>query len=187
MGNNQQTLGTAGVNYVVFFRNMNLGHAGSPNRAQLEAAFRDAGCEAATSFQTNGTVIIKTATPDEHTQQATETIAHTCGYDDAYFIIPIDRLKETVTNDGYAHHTNDDTYRETVTFFRSNTEPTWELPWTNPKNDVTIFAIDDGIALGTIRKRNNTAGSPTREIETATSGVATTRTRSTIIRLLKKI
>lgn len=40
---------------VAFYRNMNLGHAGSPDRAGLEGALRDAGARLARSFQTNGT------------------------------------------------------------------------------------------------------------------------------------
>lgn len=40
---------------VALFRNLNLGHVGSPTRQQLVDAF--GGPHAATSFQTNGTVV----------------------------------------------------------------------------------------------------------------------------------
>ena len=43
------------MKWVAFFRNVNLGQPKSPTRAQLEAAFREAGAEAAASVIIHGT------------------------------------------------------------------------------------------------------------------------------------
>ncbi|MGL4173825.1 MAG: hypothetical protein ACRCTR_07115 [Actinomycetota bacterium] len=76
-------------------------------------------------------------------------------------------------------------YRETLTFFDGGQAPEWTLPWTNKRGDVDIIYLADGVALGVIRKTNNTVGNPTTEIERATGGTATTRTRGSIERLVK--
>ena len=61
----------------------------------------------------------------------------------------------------------------------------WPLPWTNSKDDVDVLRVQNGLVLSLIRKPRNTAGSPTQEVERATGGVATTRNRESIDRLLK--
>ncbi|NHN57147.1 hypothetical protein G9U51_15355 [Calidifontibacter sp. DB0510] len=48
---------------VAFFRNLNLGHPGSPDRLGLEAAFARAGADGIRSFQTNGTVAFEARAP----------------------------------------------------------------------------------------------------------------------------
>lgn len=53
----------AAMTAVVFYRNVNLGHTGSPRREQLEAALAAAGAERVRSFQTNGTVLLRAQDP----------------------------------------------------------------------------------------------------------------------------
>ncbi|MFC7585086.1 DUF1697 domain-containing protein [Nonomuraea antimicrobica] len=80
--------------FVVFYRNMNLGHPKSPDRATLEGALREAGAVSARSFQTNGTVLIEVgdAAPGEVVGRAAARLRTAGGYDDAAFVRPLDRL-----------------------------------------------------------------------------------------------
>ena len=61
--------------HVVFYRNLNLGHSGSPNREQLETALLDAGAKRVRSFQTNGTVLIEANNPADVVAKAEREFA----------------------------------------------------------------------------------------------------------------
>ncbi|MER6971706.1 DUF1697 domain-containing protein [Nocardioides sp. NPDC000445] len=171
--------------HVVFYRNLNLGHAGSPNREQLEGALKRGGASHVKSFQTNGTVLIKSEDPEGVVAAAASELAATAGYDDAAIVRPLADLEELLALGVFEKHESPHTYRETVTFFQGGTKPSWSTPWTNAKDDVDVLHVGDGIALSLIRKPRNSAGSPTFELERATGGVATTRNRGSIDRLLK--
>lgn len=169
----------------VFYRGMNLGQPGSPSREQLESALTTAGADHVKSFQTNGTVLLIATDPQAVTRRAAGVLLNVCGYSDAAFVRPVSLLKALISGDAFDGHTDEQTYRETFTFFDTTAVPSWTLPWTNTKDDVDILHINNGVALGVIRKPKNTAGSPTAEIERATGASATTRTRGTIERLVK--
>lgn len=171
--------------YVALYRNLNLGHRGSPNREQLEDALASCGARRVKSFQTNGTVLLDTDTPLAIVELAGPVLRDCCGYDDAVFVQSIAQLDALVALGIFEAHPSTRTYRECVTFFRGPKTPEWVLPWTNPKDDVDILYCNDGVALSLTRKPRNTAGNPTAVLERATQGVATTRTLGTIQRLLK--
>lgn len=171
--------------HAVFYRNLNLGHAGSPTREQLEGSLARAGALRVRSFQTNGTVLLEADDPERVVAAAAPELASAAAYDDAAFLRPLADLETLMALGVFERHLSPHTYRETVTFFRGGKEPSWSTPWTNAKDDVDVLQIQDGIALSLIRKPRNTAGSPTFELERATGGVATTRTRGSIERLLK--
>lgn len=171
--------------HAVFYRSLNLGHRGSPTKDQLESALLDAGADRVKSFQTNGTVLMIADDPHTVVDAAAERVRGSSGYDDAALVRPVALLDELLDMGRFDGHTDGRTYRETFTFFDGGRAPTWSLPWTNERDDVDIIHVADGVALGVIRKPKNTAGSPTAEIERATGGVATTRTRGSIERLVK--
>lgn len=171
--------------HVVFYRNLNLGHTGSPNREQLESALMDAGAERVKSLQTNGTVLIKAEDPSGVVADAADALVRVSGYDDIAIVRPVADLQAALELGVFEKYESAQTYREAVTFFEAGRQPTWSLPWTNPKDDVDVLHVTDGMALSLIRKPRNNAGSPTQELERATNGVATTRNRGTIERLLK--
>lgn len=173
------------VMYAVFYRNLNLGHAGSPNREQLETALANAGAERVKSFQTNGTVLIAGSDPERIVRSAALELKEVAGYDDVAIVRALNDVKDALSLGVFEEHESPRTYRETVTFFQGGEKPSWPLPWTNSKDDVDILHIENGIALSLIRKPRNTAGNPTYELERETGAVATTRTRGTIDRLLK--
>lgn len=115
--------------------------------------------------------------------RAAPALARSSGYADAAFVRPLARLAEILARDPFRGATDAATYRCTFTFF----EPApfgAALPWTSARGDVDIIEADAGIALGVIRKRGATAGSPTAEIEKRLGAAATTRTAGTIERLV---
>ena len=171
--------------YAAFYRNLNLGHSGSPNREQLETALLSAGASRVKSFQTNGTVLVDSEDPNSVVSTAAQQLREVSGYEEATFVYSLNDLERFLALGIFEKYVSPRTYRETMTFFRGPRVPSWSLPWTNRKDDVDILFVAEGVALGLIRKPRSTAGSPTLEIEREIGGVATTRTRGSIEHLLK--
>lgn len=169
---------------VVFYRGLNLGHAGAPTRAELEEALVGAGALRVKSFQTNGTVLVEAEDTGAVVRAAAEAVREQSGYADAALIRPFALLVDTLSADPFAGHSDPRTYRHALTFFDGGRELRLATPWTNERDDVDIVEVRDGMALSAIRKPRNTAGSPTAEIERLTGGVATTRTLGTVERLV---
>lgn len=142
--------------HVVLYRNLNLGHAGSPNREQLEGALERAGALRVKSFQTNGTVLLEAEDPEGVVTVAASELAAVAGYDDAAFVRSLADLEELLALGVFEKHQSSRTYRETVTFFRGGKRPSWSTPWTNARDDVDVLQVGDGIALSLIRKPRNT-------------------------------
>lgn len=173
--------------FVAFYRSMNLGHAGSPDRATLQDALNDAGAHDARSFQTNGTVVFASSSSEARkvVDRAAAALKKACGYDDAVFVRPLDSLATLLRRDPFKGARDERTYRETLTFFDSDARFDAPLPWTNPRGDVDLLEVADGVAVGIIRKERGTAGSPTAEIEKRLDTAATTRTLGTVERLVQ--
>ncbi|MEU6036815.1 DUF1697 domain-containing protein [Actinomadura sp. NPDC047616] len=173
--------------FVVFYRNMNLGHQNSPDRAALEDALREAGASFVRSFQTNGTVLVKVGDEDprEVVDRAAPRLTAVSGYKDAAIVRPVDHLETILDRNPFAGSTDERTYRETFTFFDGDHDFGAPVPWTNRRGDVDIIEFSQGVALGVIRKTGSRVGNPTAELEARLGVPATTRTAGTIRRLLK--
>ncbi|WP_035744681.1 DUF1697 domain-containing protein [Haematomicrobium sanguinis] len=178
------------IKYVALFRNMNLGHRGSPRRGDLEQAFTDAGAMSAASFQTNGTVVFE-AEPglaEAVLDRATALLNDRVDYTDVGFLSTIDALSAAANSPLFERHQREDTYRECLTWVRA--KPGTQLgmergyPWTNSLGDTDFLGIEGGIVVTLIRQRGNQVGAPTKILETAYPVRATTRTRGTGLRLL---
>ncbi|MFJ1913586.1 DUF1697 domain-containing protein [Streptomyces sp. NPDC088147] len=171
--------------HVVFYRSMNLGHAGSPDRATLEAALSAAGAASVTSFQTNGTVLFEADDPVGVVETASRTLKSAAGYSEAAVVRNVGLLIDVLDSNPFDGHEDSRTYRKTFTFFDGGKPIGLKLPWTNTRDDVDIVGLREGLALSVIRKAKSNAGSPTAEIERLTGVPATTRTLGTIERLVK--
>ena len=176
-------MGTMADLSVAFYRNMNLGHPGSPDRTTLEKALSGAGGESVRSFQTNGTVLFRADDPRGVVARAAAALRDV-GYTDAGIVRPLGLLRDLLGADPFHGFRDDRTYRETFTFHEGGAALPVDLPWTSPRDDLDLIANSHGVALGIIRLRRGSAGSPTSEIERMTGGVATTRTLGTVQRLL---
>ncbi len=170
--------------HILFFRNMNLGHPGSPTRQQLETACLEAGATTATSFQTNGTLLFHTAAPDEVKDRMAQTLANV-GYRDTGFLRTINWLDGIVPSLPAADPIRA-FYRETFTIYDATTDPELPTPWTSPDGLVELDTITRNCSHGLCWKPRSQAGSPTAHIENLLNTPATTRTMGTIQRLLAR-
>ncbi|MEU1849984.1 DUF1697 domain-containing protein [Streptomyces sp. NPDC019990] len=171
--------------HVVFYRSMNLGHPGSPDRATLENALSAAGARGVKSFQTNGTVLFEADDPLSVVAEAAKALESAAGYTEPAMVRGLDLLVDVLGSAPFDGHEDSRTYRKTFTFFDGGRPIELTLPWTNAKDDVDIVELREGLALGIIRKEKSNAGSPTAEIERLAGVPATTRTLGTIERLVK--
>ncbi|MEV5440238.1 DUF1697 domain-containing protein [Streptomyces sp. NPDC052682] len=171
--------------HVVFYRSMNLGHPGSPDRATLESALAAAGARAVRSFQTNGTVLLEADDPVCVVAEAAKALEAAAGYTQPAMVRGLDLLVDVLAGQPFDGHEDSRTYRETFTFFDGGRPIALELPWTNAKGDITLVELREGLALSIIRKQGSNAGGPTAEIERMAGVPATTRTLGTIERLVR--
>lgn len=81
---------------VAFLRNVNQGQRGQPSTADLRAAFADAGCADAVTFQSNGTILFDSADPDTVVTDAVLALAARAGHERQGFGMPLAALVRVV-------------------------------------------------------------------------------------------
>ena len=175
--------------HVVLYRAMNLGHRGSPVRADLEAALLAAGARAVRSFQTNGTVLLDVGpgadgAAEAVARDAAPRLTERCGYAGAALVRPLADLAAAIDGDPFALTRDDRTYRDTVTFVDGGEPLPVDLPWTDPRDLLDLVAARPGGVLAVVRGGPGAGGDPNSVVERFTGGVATTRTLGTVRRLL---
>jgi uncharacterized protein (DUF1697 family) len=177
------------VKYAAFFRNLNLGRANSPTRAQLEQAFIEAGAESASSFLSNGTLVFSPARgqrPHKVLAAACESLRGVCGLKEPAFLRRVDRLAELVASEPFAAVDPKRVYECCVTFLSADVDALPALPLLSPRGDVEVLRFTGSEALSTCQKRGNTAGSPNLLLEKLLGSPATTRNWSTVVRLVDR-
>lgn len=180
----QGTVDDCRYDHVIFYRNMNFGHPGSPTRHMLEVSLLQAGAELATSFQTNGTVLLSATAPELVLRRSAEILANSAAYRDLAVVCSIDTVRRAI--EAPQALTEDPTvYRMVATFWLSDPQLELALPWTNSRGNVSIELIDAEFAVSVSRKFGSVVGSPNAEIEKLTGQKATTRTIGTLERLLR--
>lgn len=175
--------------HVALYRAMNLGHRGSPVRAELEAALLAAGAQAVRSFQTNGTVLLDVGPGDDGAAEAVvrsaaPLLAERSGYTHAALVRPLADVAAAIDGDPFALTRDERTYRDTLTFVDGGEPLPADLPWTDPRDLLDLVAARPGVVLAVVRGGPGTGGDPNSVVERLTGGVATTRTLGTVRRLL---
>lgn len=169
---------------VAFFRNMNLGHAGSPGRATLLSAFADAGAAQARSFQSNGTVIFDAEDPAATAQHVRQLLSGT--YDDAVMVRSLDRVEQIIADFPPVEAGNDH-YRQMIVFYDRVVPGADALRAGGRDGLVQLLRVDADAVSGLIWKPKNTAGNMTAVVEAALALPCTARTLGTLQRLLKQV
>jgi len=176
------------MDLAVFFRNLNLGRANCPDKAQLEAAFLDAGADSAASFLTNGTLVYSAspATAQQVLARAVGLLERRCGLKEPAFVRTIDYLAALVATDPFAGIDRASVYEFCVSFLHSPqvTPPT--LPLASPTRNVELVAVTPAEVLSLSRKFGASPGSPNAFLEKRLGSPLTTRAWNTIARLVRK-
>ncbi|KQU77958.1 MULTISPECIES: DUF1697 domain-containing protein [unclassified Rhizobacter] len=177
------------MDLAVFFRNLNLGRTNCPTKLQFEAAFLDAGADAAASLLTNGTLVY--AAPSvEAAQQVFERarvlLDTRCGLKEPAFVRTVDYLAALVDTDPFAGIDRASVYEFCVSFLHSPdvTPPT--LPLASANGNVELIALTPGEVLSVSRKLGASPGSPNAFLEKRLGSPLTTRAWNTVVRLVRK-
>lgn len=177
------------MKYAAFFRNLNLGRANSPTRLQFEAAFFEAGAVSAASFLTNGTMVFEpkpTTRPRQLLASACQSLRKSCGLKEPAFLRRVDYLAELVAADPFAAVDPASVYERCVSFLHHDATALPGLPRVSNRGDVEFLRFTDTEALSLSHKIGNTPGSPNAFLEKRLGLPATTRSWSTVCRLVQK-
>ena len=164
---------------VAFFRNLNLGHRGSPGRAELLDAFTGVGVESAGSFQTNGTVIFEAAAPVRAATAARDRLTAGCGYRDAVVVRRAAWLRALADRLGDLGPTAE------VTLFDSPVDFPHAVPWRADQGRMTVVAADRRHAVCVNDRPHTAFGTPT--VERLLGVPATSRAVTTLLRLAPRL
>lgn len=170
------------MKHVALFRNLNLGHRGSPTKAVLVDAF--GGPSAASSFQTNGTIVFDAEEPESVTDSARSRLAtagfhHSCA---VRTLADITSLAEEAPEVDPAENV----YRLMASFFDTAGRPEVSVPLRSPDDLVELRSLSDSHAWSVCWKPKNTAGNVTGFLESLLDVPVTTRTAATLERLARK-
>lgn len=181
------------MRFVAFYRNVNLGQRLSPTRPQLEAAFAQAGGAEAVSFRTNGTVLF--SAPDEAPSEgraqeivdrASAALAPVCGLREPGFAVPLAHLVELVLAEPFRGRDGADVHEHAATFGPPGAFAALNLPLATARGDVELIRVTPYVALSVCRKVMASPGAATPFLERVLGAPVTTRSWTTITRLVRK-
>jgi uncharacterized protein (DUF1697 family) len=177
------------VKHAAFFRNLNLGRPNCPDKAELEQAFLDAGAQEAISFLGNGTVLFSTsgrAAPRRLLLRASQLLETRCGLVEPVYARPLSHLAELVASEPFALIDRSTVHECCVSFLHPQVVVPAALLDAARGRGVEVLRFTPGEALSVSRKVGKTPGSPNAFLEKLLGWPATTRSWSTVARLVHK-
>ncbi|HSW06875.1 DUF1697 domain-containing protein [Aquabacterium sp.] len=177
------------MKFAAFFRNLNLGRARAPTKAQFEDAFRAAGAANAASFLVNGTMAFEATSRRRALQivRAACTAMHaSCGLVEPAFIRSLDALAALVASDPFQAVDRSTVYACCVTFLHDDLVLPDEPPLANSRKNVEVIAYTAAEMLSVAHQFGSSPGSPNLFAEKAFGLPATTRAWSTVCRLVQR-
>jgi len=167
------------VRAAAFFRNLNLGHARSPGRAELVEAFERCGATGVASYRSNGTVVFDSPTPKRTAERVLVSLAEVCGYRDAVVVRRARWLREQATAWSTAGE------HAEVTLFDASVDFPEPLPWRPTTGRVTIVTADRLHALCLNDAPATSFGTPV--IERLLGIPATSRSTGTMLGVIDRL
>lgn len=177
------------MKFAAFFRNTNLGRAGSPTRAQLEQAFAAAGAVSPTSFQVNGTLVFEArslAAARLVLHEAAGTLALDAGLREPACVRALSALGRLPWDAVFAGVNAAEVHELTVSFACADLPAPLPVPQASERQDAIVLWQQGGDALSITRQVMSGPGSPNRLLERLTGVPFTSRSQGTVQRLLAK-
>ena len=168
---------------VALFRNMNLGHPGSPTGEELLTVF--GGPQSASIFQTNGTVLLTGPSARTHLPRGIDRL-RAAGYTQPVVIRSSAEIHQA--NEHAAEPDRDrGVYRTMVSFFDVPSVPQVQIPMQSRDRLVELRELEAGVAVSFCWKPGSKAGDVNRFVESLVNASATTRSLGTLRRLLERV
>ena len=178
------------MKFVAFFRNVNLGRLHSPNKAQLEAAFLQAGAASAASFLVNGTLVFDTTGGRARARRlladAHQLLVQQCGLKEPAFLRSVKELAQHVASDPFAQVKPGSVYACCISFLPDGCTVPAEVPRTSSRKDVSLLQVAGADVFSLSYKPGNSPGSPNAYLEKQLGHPASTRVWNTVVRLVAK-
>lgn len=177
------------MRFAAFFRNLNLGRAGSPDRAGLVAALVEAGASEVASFRAHGNAAFSATgigTARRIAATAGARLHATCGWDEPVFVRSMKYLGTLVAAEPFAEAPPGDIHERCVTFLPVHTGTLPPLPIAGPRGDFEVFAVRGGEAFGVTRLVGGRPGNVTGHLERLLGTRLTTRNWNTVALLVQR-
>ncbi|OOG39918.1 DUF1697 domain-containing protein [Polaromonas sp. A23] len=177
------------MKHAVFFRNLNLGRANCPDKAQLEAAFLAAGADTAASFLTNGTLVFSVRSNTAARKVlalACRLLQAECGLKEPAYVRQVDYLVGLVASHPFKSVAPGSVYACCVSFLPAKyaEPPAW--PRASARGDVEILGVNGTEVFSVSRQIAKSPGSPNAFLEKLLGSPVTTRNWNTVVRLVGK-
>jgi uncharacterized protein (DUF1697 family) len=172
---------------VAFVRNINVGQKGFPSRPQLEQAFLAAGARSAMSFQSNGTVVAEVEDGmrlELLGDGAGEYLRAECGFGEAIFVRELAAIRAAVGEDPYAGIEDTGYPHRYVSYYDYAGDPAGMFPLASAKGDCLVFAGTGQEAYSVAKEIRGVSGYPTPLLEKRLGVPVTTRSWTTLVRLV---
>jgi uncharacterized protein (DUF1697 family) len=170
------------VQQVAFFRNVNQGQRGHPSTADLVDAFRAAGADDASSFQSNGTILFTAMDAAALAIDIRERLAARGVFDDLVEVRSLDFIERVVVE----HATAADGHRRELALFdialRLGESSTVVREATRRRCSV----VDDGPGWAVVRNDRDRQSNGTPTVQAITGSPATSRGMPTLVRLVER-
>jgi uncharacterized protein (DUF1697 family) len=177
------------VKYAAFFRNLNLGRLNCPTKVQFEDAFAGAGANSVASFQTNGTMIFTSASNVQARRilaGARAMLRDMCGLKEPAYLRSIEYLNGLAALNPFAAVEPESVYERCTSFLHPSVSELPELPIESKRGDVQLLKFTGTEVLSVSRKVGNTPGSPNAFLEKLLGLPVTTRSWSTVTRIVER-
>ncbi|MDQ3273030.1 MAG: DUF1697 domain-containing protein [Pseudomonadota bacterium] len=177
------------MKHAVFFRNLNLGRANCPTRAQLEAAFLAAGSKTAASFLTNGTLVFSSgskAGARKVLAQACRILQDESGLREPAYLREMKDLADLVAGQPFRSVATGSVYARCISFLPEKYAAPADWPQASNRGDVNILRVSPTEVLSLSHLIGKSPGSPNAFLEKLLGAPVTTRNWNTVVRLVGK-
>lgn len=177
------------MKFAAFFRNVNLGQPGSPTRDQIETAFLQAGAGDAASLLSNGTLVFTDTSLQAarlRSKRAGEILTRACGLDEPAFVCSLRRLANFVAEDPFGEFKDPTIQERCISFFEPATGRKASPALESESGNCVIFRLEAGVAFSVTYEIASRTGYPAPVLEKALNTPVTTRSWTTILRLVAK-
>jgi uncharacterized protein (DUF1697 family) len=174
------------MRFAAFFRNLNLGRAGSPTKGQLVAAFEAAGAHDVLSVHAHGNVAFSAASERKartFADTANDRLRVLCGLDEPVFVRSVKYLVELAATEPFANASVDDIFERCVTFLPHDITDLGGLPIVTARRDAEIFGFVPGHAFSVTRLVGGRPSAVNALLERRLRARLTSRSWTTVLRM----
>ena len=170
------------MEHVAFLRNVNQGQRGQPSTADIVAAFGAAGASDIRTFQSNGTVVCASSTPDDVGDRVPEHLATSSGFGALVFTRELVFIEQVVER----HAGAADFVRHELTLFAPDAVPADEAELARQASKRRCAVVEHGAGWAVVANDADRQSNGTPTIEAAAGTPASSRGLPTLLRLVDR-